>query len=45
MIGLEEVVSDYIQGLRDTEIELSLKSRVWLVTLFVIGNEPMYLIY
>ena len=38
MIGLEEVVSDYLQKLRDTEMDISLKARVWIVTFFVVGK-------
>lgn len=45
MIGLEEVVSDYLQGLRDTEMELSLKSRVWVTVFLVIGNYSVSFIY
>lgn len=38
MIGLEEVVSDYLQGLRNTEMEISLQSQVLVMLFFVVGN-------
>lgn len=38
MTGLEDVMSDYIQSLREEEVEHSKKTRTWLMRNYVLGT-------
>lgn len=38
MTGLEDVMTTYVQGLRETEVEYSKQARTWLLRNYVIGT-------
>lgn len=42
MTGLEDVMATYVQKLRETEVEHSKNTRVWLLRLYVIGKYYPY---
>ena len=45
MTGLEDVMSDYIQSLREEEIEHSKKTRTWLMRNYVLGTYNRSCVY
>lgn len=38
MTGLEDVMTEYVQGLRESEVEHSKKTRLWILRNYVIGE-------